>query len=171
MIADNPTIHLEEVTNYDALLEFETAQQSENQLPKIAVLPRRLIFTAIRRGGLAFKILLEKELLVQGVVIPGRWQQNTAGWLYLFKIYPESQGQEKQIARTLAEALKGKNLGKLIIPVCVNRPETIEFWEKSTVAKRLSGEKHTFILTAEANDKSALLFQIDCFEEVTVNAE
>lgn len=148
------------ISDYEELLAFEK-EQLEDGVSPIHILPRRLVFTAVRRGGLAFRIELNRQQLMSGVAIPGRYHNQQVGWLYLHKLCSESRSHARAVADCLILELKKAGLSCLLIPV--NRADklSVSFWQAAGALEAESMGRWFIHSLDQDEEDVTLLFQLN----------
>lgn len=152
---------VESFSGYEELLYFEKEQLAGGRA-ELAVLPRRLVFTAVRRGGLALRISRGTETAFECVILPGRFQQKACGWLYLARVYLAADDLETGIAELLARQMREKGLENLLIPLAGGDKVLREFWLKAGELESLGWTEDWFIMPGDGLESRAELKVFDC---------
>jgi hypothetical protein len=153
-------LNVESLSGYEELHYFEREQLAGGRA-ELAVLPRRLVFTAVRRGGLALRISTGEEAAFECVILPGRFRQEACGWLYLARVLPAARTAERKIAEAIARQMQNNGLGRLLIPLADGDNVLREFWERAGDLATLGREEDWFTMPEEGLKSAAELMVFD----------
>lgn len=142
---DSKRLTFHTVTDYEALLEFEKRQLGQGVDP-LAVLPRRLIFTSLRRGGLAFRITHQSEEVLAGVLMIGRFKSSAVGWLYRCWYGPQAVFLRQPSLRLLRQHAAELGMKHILVPLNTSHSGAQTFWQPGTSADLEEVEQDAFIL-------------------------